>query len=452
MKLNLTQNLFLFSYCISLLLISIFCFFEIINVQSGIIFFLMILFMICFLYSFLFSINKNFFEKYFFFLVIFGVIVKLFFSFSNPLWEDDWARYLWEGNLIKLGISPYKHPPEFYFGKNFHFQNDFQSIEILSRINHPDWSAIYSPIIEFYFYVTAIFFPLSISFLKAGYVIFDLAIFLMIKKIGNSKKAILYFLFPVIMKETYLNGHFEIICIFFIVTAIFLFKKKWYKFSFFILGIAIHSKIFLFVLLPYFLFHNSHSKKLNMFYKLFFILFGFVFPYFLFHLIVQENGNFGIDKILLFAKEFEFNSLFFHYIKIFSNHKIAGVICYSILFCFLFYSVIHSKRIFTHKQNGTIWMFYSFLIYLQLSSIVNPWYFLILTPFYFLTYPTLKFSWIIILIPQLAYLTNLNLGINLNNSSEFGFYNLPEEIIYIEFISILIIELCYLKKCYFLSN
>ncbi|EMJ88498.1 hypothetical protein LEP1GSC196_2567 [Leptospira meyeri serovar Semaranga str. Veldrot Semarang 173] len=84
---------------------------------------------------------------------------------------------MWEGNLIRNGESPYQIAPSAYFLK----QNISETeIEILSQINHPDWTTIYSPFVLLFF---ALFSPgFSGIFLKLSYLFLETASILFFSK------------------------------------------------------------------------------------------------------------------------------------------------------------------------------------------------------------------------------------------------------------------------------
>lgn len=431
------QRLFIISYFPVLFLFSVFCFLNLITIRIGILKFQFIILVLVFLYSFLFQLNSKFFSKYFYLLSLYGTIIKILLSFADPVWEDDWARFLWEGQLIVQRISPYLMAPEIFFNSNLIFENPTQTSEILSRVNHPDWTTIYFPLIELYFFLCAKISSYSLTVLKLGYLLFDFGILLILKRMRNPKTAILFFFFPILIKETFLNAHFEIISILLILFAFLFFEKKRLKLSGFFFGLALHSKIYLIVIFPYFfirIFQFRTSIPVFLM-NLFFIFFGFSLPFLLFQILIPENGTFGIENLLQFSNTFEFNPLIFHLMKLFSNHQISKILSQTVLVLLLIYSAFKIYTIPYKKRQEYLWIYFIFLFSLELSPIANSWYFLILLPFYFLSYPSPKSMWIIIVIPQLAYLTNTNLGLHSR-----GFYHISEYIIALEIVLLFLLQ------------
>ncbi len=441
-----------FIYCIFILLLSFLSAFHLITVKLGILNYIGGIFFLSFLYHFLFYLPSFIFHRYCIFFIIVGVLSRIFFSFSLPLWEDDWARYLWEGNLMTRGISPYSYPPEIFFTETNNFILTDKDLEILSRINHPDWSAIYSPIVLLYFYVCALFSPFSLSILKLGYLFMDLIIFWILKSMKNKKNAVLYFLFPVLIKEIYINSHFEMIVIFLFIISIWWQRKKYFNLSSIFFGMAVHSKVYLICMLPFFIVRNSfrinrNEVKVEFILRfIFYFLIGLLFPVGILELIVSNNSYYGLDTIFKFGNNFEFNSLYFYLLKkIITSESLRNLLAFSI-FIYMIYSIFIYKIYFLKFKKGISWSFNLFLTYLLFSPIVNPWYFLILLPLYFLLFPNFRFLWIVPLIPQISYLTIINL--NINNIEYNGFYNIQDSIIYLEIIcfTILILFRFYNKK------
>jgi hypothetical protein len=435
---------------------------RLLTVQIGIGPFLFLFFILCFFYAFLFKWDRTFINKFFLIFILIGAIVKIILSFSDPLWEDDWARYLWEGQLLNEGISPYKVSPDSYYGKILNFTLTTASEEILSRINHPDWKAIYFPMVELYFYLGAVIEPYSLVILKLGYVPLDLLVCYLISKMRDKKSALLYFFFPVIFKEIYLNAHFEMICIFLLTAAIWYLQKQKLNLSAFLFGLAVHSKLFLLLLAPYFLMRYVQQTQWNLkiiterllYFSVLFLI-GFIFPFLLLQFLLPRNDSFGFEAVFAFANHFEFNSLLFHLLTFVTSIQVASFTIMVLMLAFLLLSIRHFERVLTDNR-GNQWLFLCFLLYLLLTPIANPWYFLILTPFYFLSKPRLGSSWLLLLIPQLAYLTHTNLRIQQELGGDYGYYNLPEWVIFTELSCIFFVLILNYRKysilLYILSN
>lgn len=430
---------FILSFAISLA-------FGFYTVQRGIFSYILILLVLTGSFYQLTKIPFDFYKFNFYKFILFGLILRILFSFSHPIWEDDWARYLWEGGLVSKGISPYLYAPEFFFGTNAKFSFPESSSELLSRINHPDWTTIYFPLIEVYFFLIHQLSSYSLTALKMGYVLFDLGIVYFIYSLKNAKSAILYFLFPILLKEVYGNAHFELIPLFFLLFSIWLNEKSFERTAWFVFGLGIHCKLFIIFFIPLLLFRWNPERNKDFFSiprltkYIIYLALGVIVPFAFLPILLDGNWKWNLFSVFSFGRDFEFNSLLFPIIKILfrENARIIVIILLAVAGVFLF---LQRKNRFQTKDKAFETNGYFFLFFLALAPIVNPWYFLFLLPFLFWENPGGKSSllWVLVAIPQMAYLTYTNLGFFRQESGHFGYYNLPIFVRITEFTLFLII-------------
>ncbi|TGN07155.1 hypothetical protein [Leptospira ilyithenensis] len=415
------------------------------TVQRGILSYIPILFVLTGSFYLLTTVPLKFYKTNFPKLILFGLILRILFSFSNPIWEDDWARYLWEGGLVSNGISPYLYSPESFFSENTKLLFDETGSEILSRINHPDWTAIYFPLIEVYFSLVHKLSYYSLIALKIGYILFDLAIVYFIFSLKNAKSAVLYFLFPILLKEVYANAHFELIPLFFLLFSIWLNEKSYERTAWFVFGLGIHCKLFVVFFIPLLVLQWSPDQSLNRSYFIrlianaIYLILGVITPFVFLPILLDGNWSWDLFSVFTFGREFEFNSLLFPIIRIlFQNQaRLAVILILLLTTAFLF---LQRKKLFRTKEKAFENTGYFFLFFLFLAPIVNPWYFLFLLPFFWKTTGKKpSFLWLVAVIPQLAYLTGTNLGFFPPRVDSFGFYNLPISLRITEFTLFLII-------------
>ena len=70
---------------------------------------------------------------------IWALLFRLAGLMANPVLENDYFRFLWDGRVFALTGNPYALPPSASFG-NVDVSQPFQ--EILSQINHPQVPSI----------------------------------------------------------------------------------------------------------------------------------------------------------------------------------------------------------------------------------------------------------------------------------------------------------------------
>ena len=80
-------------------------------------------------------------------IFVFAIAMRLLLLFSNPILEDDFYRYIWDGHVVLAGLSPFATAPEYI---------DIESIEpdpdkraaatfVYENINFPWVKTIYPP-------------------------------------------------------------------------------------------------------------------------------------------------------------------------------------------------------------------------------------------------------------------------------------------------------------------
>lgn len=395
------------------------------------------------------TLSENFFKKYKNQILIVGFGIRILCIFFPPLWEDDWSRYLWEGNLIRNGESPYQISPLEYFQRS---NLSDRETEVLSQINHPDWTTIYSPFVLFFFALFSAGF--SGIFLKLTYLIFETSSFLFFSKGRFRKTHLLYWLFPILIKEIYINFHFEILVLSLTWIYLSFLKNKKIIISSFILGLIVHIKIFSIL----FSLYSIQSMKYKQWRRnwiqwtqsivSFFI--GFFIYYLIYYLFFPSTNDFGITNLFKFGAHFKFNQFYEPFWRILGTidlKTLPFLLHFITIIFYVFISLEKKNRLRKFQSISRRYDFYFLLSYLLLSllPVYNPWYFLILLPFLVTSKSNHISPWILISIPQLSYLTGARLGI------EFSyFYEIPDSILLLEAFLSLFCLLWHFKQIFIL--
>ncbi|MCW7468229.1 hypothetical protein [Leptospira kanakyensis] len=387
--------------------------------------------MVTILFFWMVTLPKSFFKKYKTEIFIIGLSLRVIFIFLPPVWEDDWARYLWEGNLIRNGESPYEIAPENSFQKSNLSEIE---TEILSQINHPDWTTIYTPFVLFYFALFSLGF--SGIFLKLSYLILETFSFLLYSKGKLFKFPLLYWIFPILIKEVYLNYHFEILILSLFWIFLNTIKYKKYTHSSFVFGLAVHIKFFSLFYFIYLIqnlpFKNWKKQWKESFFLILSFVFGFFIFYFIYYLIFPNSNDFGFNNLLRFGGSFKFNQFYEPFWEIFGVMDLRTfplIFLLSTMLIFLFINLEKKDRFRKIKFISVKLDLYFLLGYLSLCllPVYNPWYFLILLPILVTTKSERIFPWILVWVPQLSYLTSFRLGLEFTY-----FYEIPNSILLLE--------------------
>ncbi len=203
-------------------------------------------------------------------VLIFAALFRLVVLFSEPIQEDDFYRYLWDGKVVASGLNPYRFTPrevQTDNGKEGPLQpyrelteTDARFALLLSRINHPDVPTLYPPVAQAVFGLAALIAPGSLLALRLIFFCFDLAVCGVIVKLlchlGRSPLWVLIYAWsPLVIKETINSSHYDVVPTFLLVLALLALVTGRLSVGFLSLGGAILGKVFPVVLLPLFACH-----------------------------------------------------------------------------------------------------------------------------------------------------------------------------------------------------
>ncbi|MBI3807651.1 MAG: DUF2029 domain-containing protein, partial [Nitrospirae bacterium] len=213
-------------------------------------------------------------------ILTFALLFRLTLLFSQPIQEDDFYRYLWDGKVVASGLNPYRVAPltVLNFTKNSNPvaelpvyavgdgdlprlagipAQDGNFALILSRINHPEVPTIYPPLAQAVFGVTALVAPGNLLALRLVFLGFDLAIcgliVAVLQHLGLNRLLVLVYAWsPLVIKETVNSAHYDVVPSFFLVLAFLLSVKKRALLAHLSFALAILGKIYPLLLLPIF--------------------------------------------------------------------------------------------------------------------------------------------------------------------------------------------------------
>ncbi len=158
-----------------------------------------------------------------------GLLARLLMFASNPVLEDDWHRYLWDGASVANGVSPYAYAPAEAaplnrLGQQLDWSDDpdlatlqaltEEDFTVYARINYPYFKTIYPPIAQGAFGLAHRLAPFSLNGWRAVLLGVDLVSFALLvwalKAYGRSALWTgLYWWNPVIVLEMFNSGHMD---------------------------------------------------------------------------------------------------------------------------------------------------------------------------------------------------------------------------------------------------
>lgn len=359
----------------------------------------------------------------FWFLAGLGIVFRFVFIPAIPNLSQDFHRFLWDGQLLLQGVSPYLFTPSSSTALGVTIEQSQQLIEGMGTLNASHFSN-YPPINQLFFAVAALFAGKSIMgsviVLRMLIIFADVGILYFGKKLLEKlnlpiKNIFWYFLNPFIIIELTGNLHFEGVMLFFFVWALYLvFKGKWF-WAAVLIGISVSVKLLPLLFLPLFLkyFTNEKTQKVLEIFGVsikklvgFYSVIGFtVILTFLPFLSSEFIQNFS-STIGLWFQNFEFNASVYYIIRwvgfqvvgwniIGTTGKILPVLVLLLVLAIAFF---RKNKTSQELMTG---MLFAVSIYFLLSTTVHPWY--IATPLLLSVFTKYKFPIVWSFMVMLSY-------------------------------------------------
>lgn len=365
-----------------------------------------------------------------------AVLLRMISLLGDPLFEDDYYRYLWDGYQTATINDPYTLAPEAFFDQEV--PDIFEPI--LSLINYPDVATVYGPVSQWlfavgYYMASGEVWPLQ---LLAG--LADLILIYVLYKMGARNALLLYAWSPLLLKEFSLTAHPDIFAILGVMISVYLAHKKRALLTGCALALAFGAKVFAILVLPYLILSGWTTKH--------WLSMGLAFSI----TIVLITASFGSLTIWIpeglqaMADSWLFNApIYLLLLTVFQFQTIKLLL----LLAFISYLlVVLLKRLYrdlTSMNSGQgdarwqeskaafrgDWLYFLFLLSLP---VINPWYIAWIAPFAVL-YPR-WWSWTASYVVLLSYWYGTNAVMFGNESSE-----LPIAVIVVECAAIVFVPL-----------
>ncbi|MCY4613996.1 MAG: hypothetical protein OXB94_10315 [Nitrospira sp.] len=323
-------------------------------------------------------------------LIFWSVVFRICGLAGGPFFEDDFYRYLWDGYRFAATGTPYGAAPEAFFADPgvptvFH--------GILDGINNPELPTIYAPVTQIVFLLGYWLKPGSVAALQSILIVVDLATIMLLLRLAPAGNVMLYAWCPLVIKEIAFTAHPDGIGVCLLLAAIVLIRDH-RRSAAVCLGMAVGAKIFALVLAPLVLVGAGLAA-----WFLFIMTLAAVYAPF----VLQGGTDF--ESLLVFAREWEFNSAAFGLLTTVLRPLEAKLVLG--LLCGIFwghYYVRHSRIRAGEVPRGD-WLYG---VFLMASPVINPWYLLWLLPF--AAVATSVSAWTASVAVFLAYVTGLNLN------------------------------------------
>ena len=203
------------------------------------------------------------------FVLVLGTLMRLSLVSTEPALEDDSYRFLWEGALVARGLSPYAGSPLDVLRAAADSRLGKLAAEagpVLDRVNHPWLASTYPPIAQAAFTFSHLLSPWDLGMWRMVCIGFDAAAMaLLLVLLAEARRPLLwsslYWLSPLVIKETANSGHFDSLPVALTLAALWLAARKRPLASVVVLALATGVKFWPAALLPLLLRPMMHRPR-----------------------------------------------------------------------------------------------------------------------------------------------------------------------------------------------
>ncbi len=297
-----------------------------------------------------------------------AIAISLIGLFSAPLLEDDHFRYLWDGYMTATTGNPYLHPPSFFFGA-VNLPAGFDAV--LNGVNYPTVKTIYGPLLQLifagsYWVAPAQLWPINVIL---GVALISIVI-LLARQGVHPKWLLVLCIHPLLLKESVISGHPDLLIGAFVVGAIGLWQRQCYRYAVVLVCCAAAIKINIAVLLP--LFCLNQRGRINA--SACVVAVGTLG---LFHLpLVLPQGLDSLSGLATFARHWVFNPLLYRGLSLLLSDQTARTVSLALLLVTIAI-VLALQRNKLSIYGATLTVLIAMIL---LAPAANPWYWLWLLP------------------------------------------------------------------------
>jgi len=311
-----------------------------------------------------------------------GIVLRLSLLMAIPFWSEDYVRFLWDGELVRMGFNPYLDLPTHFLQTLGDAQNPYLA-NLLDLMNSPNYFSVYPPLNQGIFYLAALSADRNpwqgIIVLRILIVLSEIGVFFLLKKLFQaffipSNRLIFYWLNPLVILELTGNLHFEGFVLLSLLLAVYLLWQSRLASAGFFWGIAVGIKLLPLMLVPAFL-AFAKTRKSNGFWIASFVAILISFAW----LLIGDSWVNFLQSLKLYQGKFEFNASIYYllrevgfWIKGYNTIATLSKILSGItLISILYFS--WKRRSESILELVDLWVLI-YLIYLVLQPVVHPWY------------------------------------------------------------------------------
>lgn len=148
-----------------------------------------------------------------------GVVLRMGAMFSEPILEDDFYRYLWDGGVLAHGHNLFTSVPEKAAEGGPKTSEELHALArdsgiVVQRVNHPSLATCYPPVAQLVFAAAHFAAPWSLTAWRLVLFAFDtvtlLLLFAILRRLGRSPLYAAVYWCPLVIKEGFNSAHMDI--------------------------------------------------------------------------------------------------------------------------------------------------------------------------------------------------------------------------------------------------
>lgn len=322
-------------------------------------------------------------------ILLWALVFRAIGMVSNPVLEDDFYRYLWDGRQLAVHGNPYDTTPKDHF-EDAALDSQFEAI--LSRVNYPHLPTIYAPVLQYLFGAAYFLSPGVVWPLKFLLLIADGITGFLLWRLGGIRGLLIYAWCPLLIQECSFTAHPDLWGAMFMVAAWFSRRNDSPVKTGLFVGLALGTKITGAAIAPFLL----KGQPRRAWVAAVSVWIASYLPFWLQGSWADWRG------LAVFAREWEFNSGGFALVSALVGPQRAGIVALVIIAIPLLWLWLKTPP--KELARGD-WIYGWFFLF---SAVVQPWYLLWLLP-WVAVYP----SWAgltALASVSLSYVTWLHLG------------------------------------------
>ncbi|MEB2778586.1 glycosyltransferase 87 family protein [Algoriphagus sp. D3-2-R+10] len=311
-----------------------------------------------------------------------GLVLRYALLPAFPSWSDDYYRFLWDGELVKMSENPYSETPEDWL-RNYPESSNTYLENLFLGMNSPQYFSVYPPLNQAIFFLAAWGANLNtqtgILILRVILILGEIGVFFLLLKLFDhfqipTIRLILYWLNPLVIMEITGNLHFEGLVLLLLLASLYALSKNRDGLSGGFWGLSIGMKLLPLMLIPTYV-SFTKTRRSNPFWLGSSIAVIASFGW----LLIDDSWVNFLQSLRLYQGKFEFNASIYYLLREagywVKGYNIIGEIT-PILSGITLVGIIY----FTWKrkpqnllQLADLWVLV-YLIYLVLQPVVHPWY------------------------------------------------------------------------------